>query len=67
MNLGHVETSDLKPVYLHNEAKFRLDLLNDAMATDKINESLRIFLKDGAELKSLLTSALKARSGRFES
>jgi len=44
--------------YLDHEARFRLDLFGDQAATDKINESLRIFLRDGAELKSILRTIL---------
>ncbi|KKK22071.1 hypothetical protein ARAM_002397 [Aspergillus rambellii] len=44
--------------YLTDEPSFRFDLFNDAMAVDKISESLRIFLKDGAELKKILQEAI---------
>ncbi|KAJ3552659.1 hypothetical protein NPX13_g11062 [Xylaria arbuscula] len=47
-------------LYGYNEARFRFDLFNDHMASDKISESLRIFLKDGAELKQILRAALDA-------
>lgn len=44
--------------YLENEAGFRMDLFQDIMATDKIAEGLRTFLKDGADLKSVLKARL---------
>ncbi|KAG9943301.1 hypothetical protein KCU85_g8773, partial [Aureobasidium melanogenum] len=44
--------------YLIHESDFRLDLFEDQPATDKINESLRIFLKDGAELKRMLKTIM---------
>ncbi|KAG9514274.1 hypothetical protein KCV07_g8190, partial [Aureobasidium melanogenum] len=44
--------------YLTHESDFRLDLFADQAATDKINESLRIFLRDGAELKHMLEAIM---------
>ncbi|KAG9604648.1 hypothetical protein KCU77_g519, partial [Aureobasidium melanogenum] len=44
--------------YLTHESDFRLDLFADQAATDKINESLRIFLRDGAELKGMLEAIM---------
>ncbi|CAH0057119.1 unnamed protein product [Clonostachys solani] len=46
--------------YATDESKFRLDLFNDHMAFDKVAESLRIFLKDGQELKNILRAAIGA-------
>ncbi|UPK96797.1 hypothetical protein LCI18_007732 [Fusarium solani-melongenae] len=44
--------------YAQDEASFRLDLFNDRMAFEKMSESLRIFLKDGEELKRILRQNL---------
>ncbi|EMT62712.1 hypothetical protein NOF04DRAFT_9661 [Fusarium oxysporum II5] len=44
--------------YAQDEARFRLDLFNDCMAFEKMSESLRIFLKDGEELKGILRQSL---------
>lgn len=44
--------------YAQDEASFRLDLFNDRMAFEKMSDSLRIFLKDGEELKRILRQNL---------
>ncbi|KIW88001.1 uncharacterized protein Z519_11111 [Cladophialophora bantiana CBS 173.52] len=51
---GETGAHKASPEYLLDEAKFSIDLFMDVMATEKINESLRIFLNDGEELKNLL-------------
>lgn len=50
--------------YAVDEARFRMDLFDDRAATDKINESLRIFLKDGAELKSMLRAIMEQHAAK---
>ncbi|KAH8797333.1 hypothetical protein F5884DRAFT_687873, partial [Xylogone sp. PMI_703] len=45
--------------YADNEPRFRLDLFNDQVASDKIPESIRIFLEDGHELKVMLEDVIK--------
>ncbi|KAJ5815099.1 transaldolase [Penicillium riverlandense] len=48
--------------YASDKTKFDFDFFNDHMAFDKVVESLRIFLKDGEELKALLRTALNAKA-----
>ncbi|OAP59288.1 hypothetical protein AYL99_06586 [Fonsecaea erecta] len=55
---NHLDPHKASSGYLQDEARFRLDLFMDAMATEKINESLRIFFRDGEELKKLLRDAI---------
>ncbi|KAK8093140.1 uncharacterized protein PG998_014541 [Apiospora kogelbergensis] len=43
-----------------NEACFRFDMFSDRMASEKMAESLRLFLDDGQELKRILLEALSA-------
>ncbi|KAF2022415.1 transaldolase [Aaosphaeria arxii CBS 175.79] len=58
---GHTPKTKSLPHYINDEAKFRLDLFEDAAATDKIAESLRIFFKDGEELKRMLAQEREAQ------
>ncbi|EXJ70748.1 uncharacterized protein A1O5_05738 [Cladophialophora psammophila CBS 110553] len=60
---GELKAHKASPEYLQDEAKFRLDLFTDVMATEKINESLRIFFNDGEELKKLLRLAIISQIG----
>ncbi|KAG9529482.1 transaldolase, partial [Aureobasidium melanogenum] len=55
---GTQVSKTLSSNYLTHESDFRLDLFADQAATDKINESLRIFLRDGAELKHMLEAIM---------
>ncbi|VUC26316.1 unnamed protein product [Clonostachys rosea] len=51
-------SNDTTVSYVNDESGFRLALFNDHMAFDKVSESLRIFLKDGQELKGILRAAI---------
>ncbi|RUP42679.1 protein Y24D9A.8, isoform b, partial [Jimgerdemannia flammicorona] len=54
-------TSDVslqKFTYLNNEAAFRWDLNEDAMATEKLAEGICNFAKDGPKLRSELKKRL---------
>ncbi|WVQ80986.1 transaldolase [Cryptococcus sp. DSM 104549] len=49
-----------KVSFLDDEAKFRWALFEDTMAFDKLHEGIRGFAKDGAALKDVLITKLKA-------
>ena len=44
--------------YIENEPKFRWDLLQDAMAFEKLHEGIRKFAEDAVTLKSILSKHL---------
>lgn len=48
--------------YITNEAKFRFDLNEDAMATEKLREGISKFSADAVTLKSFLRKRIEARS-----
>ena len=54
-NLGFVEDHTRTPL---SEAAFRFALNEDAMATDKLSEGIRAFVKDTHTLEALIKSAL---------
>ncbi|RFU25778.1 hypothetical protein B7463_g10545, partial [Scytalidium lignicola] len=56
---GNINSKQIAVVYAGNEPKFRLDIFNDHVASDKIPESIRIFLNDGHELKAMLEEVIK--------
>jgi len=48
-----------KVSYFNDEVKFRWDMNEDAMATEKLSEGIRNFAKDGIKLEETLISKLK--------
>jgi transaldolase len=50
------QTLDLAPV-VYNEATFRLALNDDAMATEKLAEGIRVFCADAVKLEQLLRAS----------
>jgi transaldolase len=48
-----------KVFYFNDEHKFRWDMNEDAMATEKLSEGIRNFAKDGIKLEETLISKLK--------
>ncbi|KAF1799318.1 hypothetical protein V8B55DRAFT_1537405 [Mucor lusitanicus] len=48
-----------KVAYFKDEVKFRWDMNEDAMATEKLSEGIRNFAKDGIKLEDTLISKLK--------
>ncbi|KAL9537292.1 Transaldolase [Mucor bainieri] len=48
-----------KVAYFNDEVKFRWDMNEDAMATEKLSEGIRNFAKDGIKLEETLISKLK--------
>lgn len=48
-----------KVAYFNDEHKFRWDMNEDAMATEKLSEGIRNFAKDGIKLEETLISKLK--------
>ena len=50
-----------KQTYGADEARFRLDLFNDHMASDKISQSLRTYPSDGDEMKGILGNMVSSR------
>ena len=49
-----------KVSYIDNEPEFRWELLQDAMAFDKLHEGIKKFAEDGETLKNLLKKKLEA-------
>ncbi|GFZ43732.1 transaldolase [Saitozyma sp. JCM 24511] len=49
-----------KVSFVDDEAKFRWELFQDAMAFDKLHEGIRGFAKDGQTLKNMLKEKLQA-------
>jgi transaldolase len=49
-----------KVSYIDNEPEFRWELLQDAMAFDKLHEGIKKFAEDGEALKALLRKKLEA-------
>ncbi|KAI8996850.1 transaldolase [Pilobolus umbonatus] len=53
------QSLDIEKVsYFHDEAAFRWELNEDAMATEKLSEGIRNFAKDGVKLEDLLREKL---------
>jgi len=48
-----------KVSFVDNEAAFRWELFNDAMAFDKLHEGIRGFAKDGDACKEMLRQKLR--------
>ncbi len=57
LTLEHAKAQTLKAVHF-DEAAFRLALNNDAMATEKLAEGIRVFAKDAAALDLLIQQAI---------
>jgi transaldolase len=57
LRLEHAKAQTLAPVQF-DEAGFRLALNNDAMATEKLAEGIRVFAKDAAALDLLIQQAI---------
>jgi transaldolase len=49
-----------KVSFVDNEAHFRWELFNDAMAFEKLHEGIRGFAKDGDACKEMLRQKLRA-------
>lgn len=49
-----------KRTYIKNEAKFRFDLNEDAMATEKLREGISKFAADAVTLKEQLKQKIQA-------
>ena len=49
-----------KVTYIDNEPEFRWELLQDAMAFDKLHEGIKKFAEDGETLKKLLREKISA-------
>jgi len=45
--------------YVSNEPEFRWELLQDAMAFDKLHEGIKKFAEDGVALKKVLRERLE--------
>jgi transaldolase len=52
-------TADAKPWIQFDEASFRFSLNEDAMATEKLAEGIRLFFKDLRALRTLVQTSLE--------